>query len=111
MALSFLMWRNMWNNPKRPARHLTRLSHSAHLADPKNATARELMGLVARDGRWLRPEAVADRARADASLAEYQSNRLKAAYTADAQLALGVWCDEHGLKDQTRAHLTAATRL
>ena len=87
----------------------------AVLADPKNATARGLMGLVSRDGRWQRPEALADRLKADqdhaATLAEYEAKRLKAAYTADAQWALGTWCDEHGLKEQAKAHLTVVIRL
>jgi Pretoxin HINT domain len=87
----------------------------AILADPKNLTARGLMGLVLHEGRWLRPEVLADKLKADpekaATLAEYQSRRLKADYKADAQYALGIWCDEHGLKEQARAHLTAVTRL
>ena len=37
------------------------------------------MGLVSHNGRWQRPEAVADKAKADASLAEYEAKRLKAA--------------------------------
>ncbi len=87
----------------------------AILADPSNLTARGLMGQVLHEGRWLRPEVLADKLKADpekaATLAEYQSRRLKAAYTAEAQYNLGVWCDEHGLKEQARAHLTAVTRL
>jgi hypothetical protein len=35
----------------------------AILADPGNATARGLMGLVLREGRWQRPEAIADKLR------------------------------------------------
>src|SRR3954470_24404503 len=90
-----------------------RLNHLAQavLSDPANATARGLMGLVAYDGRCLRPEAVADRARANPALAEYDAKRMKAPYTADGQWAMGVWADEHGLKDQARAHFTAVTRL
>ncbi len=94
-----------------------RLNHLALavLADPAHATARGLMGLVADGGRWRRPEAVADRLKADptlaARLAEYDARRQKAPYSADGQWALGVWCDEHGLKDQARAHLMAVTRL
>ena len=83
----------------------------AVLVDPTNATARGLMGLVARDGRWLRPEVVADRVKAEPSLIEYEGRRMEAPETAEGHLALGVWADEHGLKDQGRAHLTAATRL
>ncbi len=83
----------------------------AILADPKNLTARGLMGLVLHDGRWQRPEVLADKAKADPALAEYQLKRVKAAYTADGQWAMGVWAEEHGLKDQARAHLTAVIRL
>ena len=87
----------------------------AVLADPRNATARGLMGLVSRDGRWLRPEVLAEKLKADgdraATLVEYEAKRLKVPYTADAQWALGVWCDEHGLKEQAKAHLTAVIRL
>ena len=46
-----------------PAERLHHLS-LAVLAEPTNATARGLMGLVAKDGRWLRPETVAERFRA-----------------------------------------------
>ncbi len=90
-----------------------RLNHLtlAVLADPKNLTARGLMGLILHEGRWQRPEVIADKAKADPVLAEYQSKRLKAAYTADAQYLLGLWCDEHGLKEQAKAHLTAVIRL
>ncbi len=83
----------------------------AVLADPKNAAARGLMGLVSYNGRWLRPEVLAERLKADTSLAEYEAKRLKAPYTAEGQWALGIWCEEHGLKDQAKAHLTAVTRL
>lgn len=87
----------------------------AVLADPKNAMARGLMGMVAYNGRWLRPEAVAEKTKADAdrvaNLAEYEARRLRAPYKADAQYELGVWADEHGLKEQAKAHLTAVIRL
>jgi hypothetical protein len=36
----------------------------AVLADPRNATARGLMGLVAFGGQWKRPEAVAEKVKA-----------------------------------------------
>src|SRR5271156_5523973 len=52
----------------------------AILADPKNATARGLMGLVAYNGRWLRPEVLAEKLKSDpdraAVLAEYEAKRL-----------------------------------
>ncbi len=90
-----------------------RLRHLALavLADPSNAAARGLMGLVPHGGRWLKPEAIAAEAKADPTLAEYESRRLQAPYTADGQWALGLWADEHGLRQQARAHLTAVIRL
>ena len=93
------------------ARHLS----LAVLADPGNATARGLAGLVARNGRWVRPDSVAkavqDDPAAAALRAEYDAKRSKTAYTADSQWSLGLWADEHGLPDQARAHFTAVTRL
>ena len=92
-------------------RHLAQ----AVLADPANATARGLLGLVARDGRWVAPQEVAQTVRQDdtttALLSEYDLKRSKTPYTADAQWSLAQWADEQGLKDQARAHYTAVTRL
>ena len=94
-----------------------RLRHLALavLADPTHATARGLAGLVARDGKWVAPDAVARDVRDDpatkAILDEYDARRSKTPYTADAQWALGQWADEQGLHDQARAHFTAVTRL
>ena len=93
------------------ARHLT----LALLADPTNTAARGLAGLVARDGRWVAPDRVAETVQTDAIaqalLADYDQKRSKTPYTADAQWALGQWADEQGLTDQARAHFTAVTRL
>ena len=94
-----------------------RLRHLAlaALADPTNTTARGLAGLVARNGRWVAPDSVAQTVRADAAttalLAKYDQKRSKTPYTADAQWALGEWADEQGLQDQAKAHYTAVTRL
>ena len=94
-----------------------RLRHLALavLADPTNATARGLLGLVARDHRWLKPEAVADKVKADpdlaAKLAEYDAKRSATPYTADGQYNLALWAEERGLTEQARAHLTAVVRL
>src|SRR4051794_34649730 len=53
----------------------------AVLADPKNATARGLMGMVAYGGRWTRPDAVSEKVKADealaAKLAEYNGRRAR----------------------------------
>ena len=76
-----------------------RLKHLALavLGDPKNATARGLMGLVAFKGEWKRPESVAEKVKADealtAKLAEYNGRRERAADTADAQWKLGLFVD------------------
>ncbi len=87
----------------------------AVLADPTHATARGLSGLVAREGRWVAPDAIAQTVQADAitaaRLAEYDQKRSKTPYTADAQWGLGIWADKHDLKDQAKAHFTAVTRL
>ena len=93
------------------ARHLT----LAVLADPTNTVARGLAGLVARDGRWVAPDRVAETIQTDATaqtlLAEYDQKRSKTPYTADAQWELGQWAEDQGLRDQARAHFTAVTRL
>src|SRR4051812_2227414 len=47
----------------------------AVLNDPKDATARGMLGLVAFRGQWQRPEDVANRARSDPTLAEYNARR------------------------------------
>ena len=87
----------------------------AVLADPTNAAARGLLGLVQRDGRWLRPEVVTDQRESDpklvALLAEYDGKRSTTPYTADAQFVLGAWAEDQGLKEQAKAHFTAATRI
>ncbi len=93
------------------ARHLA----LAVLADPTNAAARGLLGLVARQDKWMRPDAVADQVKTDptiaATLAEYDQKRATTAYTADGQWRLAQWADEHGLPAQAKAHYTAVVRL
>ncbi|MGE3822390.1 MAG: hypothetical protein AB7I30_23495, partial [Isosphaeraceae bacterium] len=101
------------------ARGLTaeRLKHLALavLKDPSHAAARGLMGLVAYQGRWKRPEAVADAVKADealaAKLAEYNGRRDRAEGSADAQWKLALWCEENGLDAEAKAHLTMVVRL
>jgi tetratricopeptide (TPR) repeat protein len=87
----------------------------ALLADPKNATARGLLGLVAYGGRWQDPGKVAERVREDgklaAALAEYDRLRAEAPLTADGQWRLAQWCERNGLEDEAKAHFTAVTRL
>jgi hypothetical protein len=100
----------------------------AVLIDPKNATARGLMGLMAYRNRWERPEQVSARIRADEALnprqAEYHARREKlvgplddlaarggpraARTAAAAHLALGLWCEKNGLNAEAKAHFTSA---
>ena len=60
-----------------------RLKHLAQavLSDPRNVTARGLMGLVAFGGRWESAEKIGERIKADeqraAKLAEYEGRRVK----------------------------------
>ncbi len=94
-----------------------RMRHLAQavLADPNHAAARGLLGLVARQDRWMRPEAVTDQVKADAALAgtlaEYDAKRSATPYTADGQWTLANWADERGLHEQAKAHWTAVVRL
>ncbi|MFO0949794.1 MAG: polymorphic toxin-type HINT domain-containing protein [Isosphaeraceae bacterium] len=89
----------------------------AVLSDPKNATARGLMGLVDYRGKWERPEKVSEQVKADealtAALAEYNARRsgLGAKAGAEAHWKLALWCEENGLKPEARAHFVAVTRL
>jgi hypothetical protein len=86
----------------------------AVLIDPKNATARGLMGLAAYRGAWLRPEAIQEKVKSNdeltAKLAEYHRRRGQMADTADAHWKLALWCEEQGLEAETVAHLTAVTQ-
>src|SRR5262249_33278101 len=79
-----------------------------------NAKARGLLGQVADAGRWGRPEAVAERVKADAArsaaLAEYEARRAKTPRTADAQWKLALWCEENGLAPEAQAHLMMVVR-
>ena len=94
-----------------------RLKHLARaiLADPTNATARGLMGLVADEGQWRKPEDVADRVKQDAelasNLAEYNRLRDEAGETEKDQWELALWCERHGLQPEALAHFSTVSRL
>ena len=89
----------------------------AMVADPANATARGLAGLVADRGRWRPASDLAAAARSDearnAALAEYNARReaLPHPETAGAHWALALWCEAKGLAPEAIAHFTAVTRL
>jgi hypothetical protein len=94
-----------------------RMKHlaAAVLQDPSNALARGLMGLIAHDGKWERPEDIAREAKQDpkrqALMQEYLERRAKAPDKADEQWKLALWCDQYGLKEQAIAHFHAVLRL
>ena len=73
------------------------------------------MGLVAHAGGWKRPDAVADKLKADAAmaatLAEYKARRDRALVKADDHWKLAQWCEENGLEAEAKAHLTIVTRI
>ena len=86
-------------------------------ADPANAKARGLSGLVADRGRWRSASDLAAATRSDealnAALAEYNARReaLPRPETAGAHWALALWCQARGLAPEAVAHFSAVTRL
>ncbi|MDR3633993.1 MAG: Hint domain-containing protein [Isosphaeraceae bacterium] len=87
----------------------------AVLNDPNHAAARGLLGFVAYQGCWKRPEAVTVQMGRDEAgariLADYHARRNGVGSDAGAHWDLALWCEQHGLADESRAHLTAVTRL
>jgi hypothetical protein len=84
--------------------------------DPSNALARGLLGLVAFQGKWAKPDQVKQEIGEDpkfqAIFREYLDRRVHTPQkSADAQLRLAAWCLEHGLKDEASAHYDLVTRL
>ena len=84
--------------------------------DPSNALARGLLGLVAYEGKWARPEQIEKDIQADpnfqALFREYLDRRVRTpAKKVDAQLHLADWCLEKGLKDEAMAHYHLVTQL
>jgi hypothetical protein len=84
---------------------------AALLANPAQAKARGLLGLVSYRGDWRTPDAVARQAEADKLLAQYNAEREQTPETADGHWKLASWCEARGLKAEAMAHLTAVTRL
>ncbi len=74
-----------------------------------------LRGLIYDQGRWVSPDEVVERDRADARLgqlrSEYETRRANARRTVEGQRALAVWCDHVGLEAEARAHFLAVVRL
>jgi hypothetical protein len=103
-----------------------RLKHLARavLADPRNAAARGLLGLVAFRDRWETPEAVSRKVQEDealaAKLAQYNARRealedairndrrMNRSRASRSHVALALWCEQKGLTAEAKAHLTSA---
>jgi len=87
----------------------------AVLYDPSNALARGLLGMIAYQGKWQRPDVVGQQIRNDpayqALIREYLDRRARTASKADAQLRLAAWCAEKGLEEQAQAHYSEVIRL
>jgi hypothetical protein len=96
------------------AERMTHLA-TAVLHDPSNGLARGLLGMVAYNGKWERPDEVSREAKDDpkrkAVMQEYLERRAKAPETADGQFKLASWCDQNGLKSQATAHFQQVIRL
>jgi hypothetical protein len=108
------LWCEQHGMPAERLKHLT----LAVLADPAHAAARGLLGLVQdSQGHWVRPEALAEKIRRDATLAaalaEYNQKRARLGRDAgsDDHWKLALWCEENGLEAESRAHLAAVIRL
>jgi hypothetical protein len=87
----------------------------AVLYDPSNALARGLLGSVAYEGNWRRPEQVIRTVQENpdhvARVQDYLKRRVKTPDRAEDQWKLALWCDQNGLKQQATAHLYAVVQL
>jgi Pretoxin HINT domain len=92
-------------------KHLT----LASTLDAKNPVAQGLLGLVAFQGKWAKPEQVDRDIQNDpefqALFREYLDRRVRTPQKADAQLRLAAWCLEKGLQEEAVAHYYLVTRL
>ncbi len=87
----------------------------AVLSDPTNVLARGLLGLVAYQGKWQRPDeiskAVQDDPERKARVQDYLQRRARTPERAEDHQKLALWCEQNGLKDQAIAHFHQALRL
>jgi hypothetical protein len=87
----------------------------AVMLQPNHPTARGLMGLLAWEGKWRRPDAVAGCLQNETELTErlaaYRRKRAKIENRADDHWNLALWCEENGLSAEAQAHLTVVVRL
>ncbi len=88
----------------------------ASTLEPSNVLARGLLGLVAFQGKWAKPDQVEKQIRDDPKLQavfrEYLDRRVRTPQkNADAQLRLAAWCLENGLKEEAMVHYNVVTRF
>jgi tetratricopeptide (TPR) repeat protein len=91
------------------------LSIAASL-DPSNVLSHGLLGLIAFQGKWAKPDQVEKEIHEDPKLQalvrEYLDRRVRTPpKNVDAQLRLAAWCLENGLKDEAMAHYHLVTKL
>ena len=94
-----------------------RLKHLslAVLYEPTNTLARGLMGFVAYQGKWARPDEVSrevqddpDQKGADQGISK---RRVELKERADDHWKLALWCQQNGLKDQASVHFRRVVQL
>jgi Pretoxin HINT domain len=93
-------------------KHLT----EAVSLDSSNVLARGLLGLVAFQGNWAKPDQVEQGIQSDPKFQtvfrEYLDRRVRTPQrNVDAQLRLAAWCLENGLREEAMAHYHLVTRL
>ncbi len=70
------------------------------------------IGLIADDQNNAEPEvAAAEKPEPAQALAEYNVKRIKTPKTADAQWKLALWCEQHGLDAEAKAHFATVVSL
>ena len=78
------------------------------LIDPDNIKARSLLGFVRFDSKWIKPDRIggniARSAVNSAIYKEYETIKSKTKNNADDQWKTAIWCEEHGLSEEARAH-------
>lgn len=78
---------------------------------PDYAPAKWHQGLVKRQDRWIKAEEVSCELRAEARISDYRRVRERYPLTVAGQMGLANWCEDRGLRDQERAHLTQVVEL
>jgi hypothetical protein len=83
-----------------------------HATDaPIKVRSPERAGLVRWKNEWLSPEQIAEKAKTDSLLAEYNNRRKVVEENVASQFKLANWCQQKELVDQERTHLTKVLDL